>query len=140
MITYLNLQDGYYKCKVCNKISPLQSMVKHSKSCDNYDIDEDIKPFDKEVQKLLDLKDILHYYQNKKDVSDLAHRRRNNVNVMSTFPYIMIKRIEDQIKEQTKIVKILDTKLHSMPSLEATEIRTIKDCVPLKRIENLELY
>lgn len=134
----INLLDGFYKCRQCNRISPYASSVRHIQACDWKEV-EDISLFDIESQKYFDLLEIEDYYKGKTEDSTLLHRKKYNVNVNATFPSLMLSRLVNRISEQKFIIKRIDNELNSTFFIESEEIRTIKDVIPLKRLECLEV-
>lgn len=137
----LNLQNGYYRCVECGKTAPLLTMSKHSNICD-WNEKEDITPYDIEIQKYIDLVDIRDYYLNTPKKLESEHIKNNKVHIMAQFPSMMVKRLNESIKEQMFVCRQIDHREHTHPNqIERVEIKTIKDMVKLKRLECLsEIY
>ena len=137
----LDLLDGYYKCLECGKIAPIHTMSKHSNVCE-WNEQQDINPYDVEVQKYLDLVDVRDYYFNGSKELKSVHIKFNKVHIMSQFPDVMVKLLSESIKEQMFVCRQIDHREHTHPNqIERVEVKTIRDMVKLKRIECLsEIY
>ena len=136
----IDLLDGYFMCAGCKKIAPIISLSKHVSFCD-VEQDDDITVYDKEVQSYFDILLTIDYYHNPK-VTDYSVRRHLKAHVMSSFPHIMLERLSNKLKEQKFVTRQIDHREHTHPSsIEKTEIKVIRDMIPLKRIDlNVELY
>jgi hypothetical protein len=135
----LNLLDGYYKCRECGKIAPFMTMSKHSNVCD-WNEQQDINPYDVEVQKYLDLVDVRDYYLNGSKELKSVHIKFNKVHIMSQFPHVMVKRLSESIKDQMFICRQIDNREHTHANqIERVEVKTIRDMIKMKRLEDLEV-
>jgi hypothetical protein len=135
----LDLLDGYYKCRECGKIAPIHTMSKHHNICDWSD-KEDIDVYDAEVQKMYDLHELRDYYMQEKKRLNSEHIKRNQVHIMSQFPDLMVRRLEERIKEQKVVCWTLDRQLHTHPNqMEVEEIKTIRDLIPMKIVDDLSV-
>jgi hypothetical protein len=135
----LDLLDGYYKCRECGKIAPFMTMSKHSNVCD-WNEQQDINPYDVEVQKYLDLVDVRDYYLNNPKKLESEHIKNNKVHIMAQFPSMMVKRLSESIKEQMFVCRQIDSREHTHANqIERVEVKTIRDMVKMKRLEDLEV-
>ena len=137
----IELGDGYWMCRGCKKVAPIHTMSKHQSFCDVFQ-DEDLTPYDQELTKYFDLLLTIDYYHKPKR-TDYSVRRHLKAHVMSSFPHIMLERLSNKLKEQKFVTRQIDHREHTHPSsIEKTEIKVIRDMIPLKRIDlNLsELY